>query len=218
MNNNQQTDNKDKITLDQFVNEKEKDIRYSKNWLSKSEIERLFEAPGIKTRDLILMKLCYLGALRVGEAINAKYEDFGYEDEYTFLILRTQKTDKRNWEKQPIPKSLYSEIIRYCEDKEIKLQEYIFPTRQSKQMTYLRAYQIVKDCVEKAGIKKDINTHAFRRSRATHLLDGGADPYTVQDFLRHKSFETTRKYLKISKKRLFDKMEEIDKKTIFKIL
>ncbi|GAH82686.1 unnamed protein product, partial [marine sediment metagenome] len=38
------------------------------------------------------------------------------------------------------------------------------------------------------------------------------------DFLRHKSFETTRKYLKISKKRLFDKMEAIDKKTIFKIL
>lgn len=194
-------------------------MKYSKVWLEKSEIEKLFGTPGISSRDLLLMKLTYLGALRIGESLDAKYEDLILEDnKYTFLILRKQKTDKRNWEKQPIPINIYSEIIRFCEDNRIKLQEYIFQTRHSKKMSYPRAYQIVKECAKKAMIKKEITTHTLRRSRATHLLDDGEDPYFVQDFLRHKSFETTRKYLKISKKKMFKRMEEIDKKSVFKIL
>lgn len=194
-------------------------MKYSKDWLTESEIEKLFETPEISSRDLLLMKLCYAGALRINESLNAKYEDLILEDNNkTFLILREQKTDKRNWEKQPIPRSIFSEITRFCKNNKIKLQDNIFQTRQSDKMSYSRAYQIIKECVKKANIQKGITTHTFRRSRATHLLDNGEDPYYVQDFLRHKSFETTRKYLKISKKKMFERMEKIDKKSSFKIL
>lgn len=193
-------------------------MKYSKNWLTKSEIKKLFESPGISSRDLLLMKLCYLGALRISESLNAKYEDFRYEDNYSFLVLKEQKTDKRNWEKQPIPKILYSEIVRFCEDNKIRSQDFIFQTRQSNKMSYPRAYQIVKEIAEKVGIQKEITTHTFRRSRATHLLDEGANIFYVKEFLRHKSIETTRKYLKISKKKMFEQMELFDKKSIFKIL
>lgn len=38
----------------------------------------------------------------------------------------------------------------------------------------------------------------------------------VSGILRHEDLETTMKYLKISKKELFDKMKSIDKKILFK--
>ena len=191
--------------------------KYSKEWLSQDEIEILFSNPDIKYRDLILMKLCYYGALRISEALNSKSEDFRLE-EYPFLLLRTQKTDKKNWEVQPIPLHMYSEIKRYCESNDIKTQDNVFQSRQSSYLSYERALQIVKECAKKVKIDKNITTHTFRRSRLQHLLNLGTDPYFCQDFARHKSIDTTRKYLKIEKSKIFNQMETIDKKSNNKII
>jgi integrase/recombinase XerD len=191
-------------------------LTYSKEWLSKIEIKTLFEHPTISTRDLKLMQLCYYGALRISEALFAKLEDFRFEDDYSYLLLRVQKTDKKNWEKQPIPVWLYGDIVnRYCKDNKIKTQDYIFPTQKSKRMSYSMAYKIVKKCTKAAGITKEITTHSFRRSRATHLLDGDLDLYFVSKFLRHSDINTTLRYLKLSKKSLFDKVNTIDNKDLF---
>lgn len=189
--------------------------KYSKEWVTPQERDKLFASPDISTRDLLLMKSCYYGALRIHEALVAKQEDFVREGDYSFLILRSQKTDKKNWEKQPIPMHLYSDIKRYCESQKIKTQDNVFQSRQSNSLSYQRAIQIVKACAKKVDIKKDITTHTFRRSRLQHMLDIGEDPYFAQDFARHKSIDTTRKYLKISKQQIADRMNQIDKKTYF---
>jgi len=191
---------------------------YTKEWLSEEEINKLFHSPDISSRDLLLIRLCYYGALRVDEALKSDRGDFKYEDHYSFLVLRQQKTDKVNWEKQPIPLFIYSEVKRFSEDNKIKTQDRLFQSRQSKRLSYNRAYQIVKECAEKAGIGKEISTHTFRRSRATHLLDADNDIFFVKEFLRHKSIDTTRKYLKLSKKKLFEQMKNIDQKTIQKMV
>ncbi len=191
-------------------------MKYSKEWLSEKEIEILWQTPGISSRDLLLMRICYYGALRVSEALNSKYEDYRNEDDYTYLLLRDQKTDKRNWETQPVPPHIYGEIERFCKDKKIKSQDFVFQSNRSSQLSYPMAYKIVKKCVELTEIKKPITTHSFRRSRATHLLNNGMALEDVSGILRHKDLETTMKYLKISKKDLFDRMRRIDKKILFK--
>lgn len=185
--------------------------KYSKEWLSQDEIETLFSNPEINYRDLTLMRLCYYGALRISEALNAISEDFRNE-EYPFLLLRTQKTDKKSWEVQPIPLHTYSEIKRYCKNNNIKTQNRVFQSRQNDWLGYDRALQIVKECAKKVGIVKKITTHTFRRSRLQHFFQKGKDPYFCQDFARHKSIDTTRKYMKIEKSNIFKQMEEIDRK------
>ncbi|MFW9968743.1 MAG: tyrosine-type recombinase/integrase [Candidatus Odinarchaeota archaeon] len=192
-------------------------MTYSKEWFSKIEIHQLFHNPEITSRDLLLMKVCYYGALRISEALNSKREDYR-NDDYTYLILRSQKTDKKNWEKQPIPPELFGDLNRYCTDNKIRTQDYIFQSNRSPRLSYPMAYKLIKKCVVLAGVNKEITTHSFRRSRATHLLDDGLPLNKVSGFLRHKSIETTLKYLKISKKQLFEEVNEIDKKTIFNML
>ena len=189
-------------------------MKYSKEWLSEKEIKKIFESPDISSRNILLIKITYYGALRISETLNSKPEDYRNEDNYYFLVLRKQKTDKLNWEKQPIPPIIFGDLKRYCDDNNILSQNFIFSTQKSSKMSYNRAYTIIKELCVDIGINKKITTHSLRRSRATHWLDKGLDLYDVSKLLRHKSIITTMKYLKISKKRLFDKMQEIDKKLI----
>jgi integrase/recombinase XerD len=55
-------------------------------------------------------------------------------------------------------------------------------------------FTIIKNLVEKVGIKKNVSPHTFRHSFATHLVEGGADLRAVQDMLGHESITTTEIY------------------------
>ena len=56
---------------------------------------------------------------------------------------------------------------------------------------------IVKAYAARAGIEKNVTSHTFRHSCATHMLKGGADIRYVQRQLGHRFISTTEKYLKI---------------------
>jgi len=80
-----------------------------------------------------------------------------------------------------------------------------------------RAWQIVKECAEKAGLPKLINSetgkehnispHKLRDAFATHAVkidDSGDGLRMLQEHLGHASFNTTAKYRKVAGEELKD--------------
>jgi len=61
---------------------------------------------------------------------------------------------------------------------------------------------IVKDCIERSGVKKKGACHLFRHTMATLLLENGADVRFVQAMLGHSTLKTTEIYTHVAIKKL----------------
>lgn len=61
---------------------------------------------------------------------------------------------------------------------------------------------ITKSVGQRAGIKKTLTVHVFRRTLATRLADAGCPLETIQELLGHKKAETTQRYIARSQHRV----------------
>jgi len=77
-------------------------------------------------------------------------------------------------------------------------QDYAFVSQRRKQhLSRIMVFHLVKELVERAGIKKTVSPHTFRHSFATSLLEGGANLRAIQAMLGHESISTTEIYMHI---------------------
>jgi len=194
---------------------------YAKEWLTKEEWNRLTDAVEEKQyhrgdtekrrwRDELLVKLTYRGGLRISEALELQYPyNFQTEDDSGYVAIYESKTDD-NPELQPVGKDIVTEVRRFMNAHHGETN-YLFGNDSGEPMSRQRAYQIVNELADVAGIDKKLGTHTLRRSRAKHLLDSGhMDLSEVSRFLRHDNVGTTMEYLKIAKKKLAEKTAAID--------
>lgn len=193
---------------------------YAKEWLTKEEWNMLLDAPSSydyyqkpefkKWRDELMMKLMYQAALRVSEATDLQYPyNFTKEEGQAYVYLNPEEeTVKTERELQPISSQTFRDVANFMtafhEEKE---------TNFVLQITRQTAWRRINKLAKNVGIEKQLGTHTLRRSRAKHLLESENDYWDIQnvsDFLRHDNIQTTREYLKISKKDMAKQMEKTD--------
>jgi site-specific recombinase XerD len=172
--------------------------------LSTREIERLIRWPRSLKHRVFLMTT-YSAGLRVSEATRLQVADIdsgrlairvrqgkGNKDRYTLLSERLLGELRTYWRaERPAP--------------------WLFPGRKpGGRMSEVTAREIFNLAKTGAGITKSGSIHALRHSFATHLLEAGVDPRTVQVLLGHRSLNTTMRYLQVTPHRTLGARNPVD--------
>ncbi|MBN4062235.1 MAG: tyrosine recombinase XerD [Flavobacteriales bacterium] len=177
--------------------------------LSIQEIDLLIAAIDLSTpegtRNKAILEAIYSCGLRVSELITLKISDIFFDEGF---VKVTGKGNKQRL--TPIGSVALKHIEIYRNEIRCHLQikkgheDILFLNRRGAQLTRVMIFTIIKDLVEKAGIKKNISPHTFRHSFATHLIEGGADLRAVQEMLGHESITTTEIYTHLDREYLRD--------------
>lgn len=167
--------------------------------LAFEEIEKIIGAIDLSTdeggRNKAIFETMYSCGLRVSEVVNLKisclYMDVGF-------IKVIGKGDKQRLVPIGSDAIRYINIYRNNIRNKIKIasgqEDILFLNRRGRGLSRVMIFLILKDLVQKAGIRKNVSPHTFRHSFATHLVEGGADLRAVQEMLGHESITTTEIY------------------------
>ena len=169
--------------------------------LSPDEIDQLIDFYNhdlfISSRNKTLIDFMYSTGCRVSELINVEESDIDIEE--AFVRLEGKGSKQRI---VPLGSKVLINIERYLplrnKDKKNKNNK-LFVSKSYKNLDRTAVFRIIKSTGVKAGIRKKLYPHILRHSAATHMLEGGCDLRTVQEFLGHSSVSTTQIYTKVTK-------------------
>jgi len=180
--------------LDPRLIHRPKQAKVLPNVLSKEEVKLLLEAiQNVKHR--AMLSLIYACGLRSGELLVLKPEHI--DSKRMILIIKNAKGNKDRI--APLSPKIVEQLRTYY--KAFKPKRYLFEGQQAGMPYDARSLQLVlKQALQKAGIKKPVTLHWLRHSYATHLLETGTDLRYIQEILGHASSKTTEIYTHVSTK------------------
>jgi integrase/recombinase XerD len=181
-------------------------MRYHPDYLSVEEIEQILDQPSHHDknyiRDTAILELLYGTGMRISELINLKLTSV--YDEIGFIKI----TGKGNKERL-VPYGSFARnavenyLTKIREKKKVDTEsEFLFLSNRNQKMSRTGVWKTIKKYVSRSGIPKDATPHTFRHSFATHMIEGGADLRSVQEFLGHSSITTTQIYTQVDKEYL----------------
>jgi site-specific recombinase XerD len=161
--------------------------------MSQQEVKRLLNTPAT-IREKVLFSLAYDSGLRITELTNLLISDVDLDRRQ--LHVRESKNKKDRYV------TISSHMVRGIK-KHLALnnpKDYLFDhtDRKGIPISKTRIRDLLKEAVEKAGIKKQVCVHTFRHTYATHQLEAGQDIMTLKQLLGHRDIRTTLVYLQIA--------------------
>ncbi len=172
--------------------------------LSVEDVLRLVESPDVAQplgiRDRALWETMYASGLRVSEALTLEFGDLDLEGGWTLV---RGKGSKERW--VPLGQTSHEWIRRYLKEvrpflgKKPQATQRIFLNARGKPLTRQGVWYLLKGYAARLIPPLQIHPHTLRHCCATHLLEGGADLRTVQEFLGHADISTTQIYTHVDR-------------------
>ena len=172
--------------------------------LSVNEIEIIISSIDLSKkhgqRNKAIIETLYSCGLRVTELINLKISNINFKEEYIKIIGKGNKERLT-----PIGSNALKYIQIYVNEVRIHQkinkghEDIVFLNNRGSKLSRVMIFTLIKNTLEKCGIKKKVSPHTFRHSFATHLIEGGADLRAVQEMLGHESITTTEIYTHLDK-------------------
>jgi site-specific recombinase XerD len=168
-------------------------------WLTKSEMQRLYEATAdnvLGIRDRAMLAVYYGCGLRLNEGISLATGDILHDKK--LLHVRKGKHYKERY--VPIAEKNYEELKLYVDYgrpqllQDIKTDALFIDANKGRAMHKQSLYLRIKRLVKIAKIKKKAGAHTLRHSIATHLLQSGMKLERIKEFLGHDHLDSTQIY------------------------
>ena len=160
--------------------------------LSRSEVARIFENASTLRNKAALMTI-YGAGLRITEACSLKVRDIDSESMRIFVRCSKNRKDRYTLLSQA-----NLDILReyWKAHRPSHPDGWLFLNQDGTKMIHRRTIQGAFDAAaNRSNIGKDVSTHTLRACFATHLLEDGADIYTVMRLMGHANIRTTTIYL-----------------------
>ncbi|MFA7115630.1 MAG: tyrosine-type recombinase/integrase [Bacteroidales bacterium] len=147
-----------------------------------------------KYRNRFLILILYSTGMRRAEIVNLKVNDF---DTFRNIFRIIGKGDKLR--EIPVPPSIKEEILLYLErinnDFPDRKTNKLILRDNGKNITAREVNDFIKEELSSVeGFSGKKSAHTLRHSLATHLLNKGADIYSIKEILGHSSLATTQIY------------------------
>ena len=156
-------------------------------------------------RNKAIIETLYSCGLRVSELVNLRITNLFFKEGF---IKVTGKGNKQRL--VPISDTAVNyieEYFRYVRNQMSPVkgaENIVFLNRRGNKLSRVMVFTLLRNLVEKSGIKKQVSPHSLRHSFATHLVEGGADLRAVQEMLGHESILTTEIYTHLNREFLRD--------------
>ena len=181
--------------------------------ISDSEARLLLEQPTkLSTpeakRDKAMLELLYASGMRVSELVALDLKDVDTEGGYVRCFGKGGKERLI-----PVYPRAVAAVAEYIKEARPKLargkdDSALFLNPRGERLTRQGFWQKIKEYAKTANLDTKIGPHTLRHSFATHMLSGGADLRSVQEFLGHANISTTQVYTRLTSehvRRSYDK-------------
>lgn len=175
--------------------------------LSIEQINNLLSQPDTKNnkgiRDKAMLELLYATGLRVSELVSLRLANVNLKNKY---IICCNGSKERIVPISNTAKQALEEYILNVRNKIVGEQEspYCFTNLSGEVMTRQGFWKILKAYGKSADIDSQLTPQILRNTIAVHLMENGADIYSVQELLGHTDVSTTQGYLQPRSKKLLE--------------
>jgi integrase/recombinase XerD len=170
--------------------------------LTSEEVRRILDTPDTNTdsgyRDRVILELLYDTAIRRAEVGSILMPHLDLEGGYFHI------TGKGNRQRVvPVSKRVCGMVetsIRQVRPRMLKGQDcgYLILNRFGRRMDPNGIWAVAKRHASRSGVKKNVSTHTFRHTCATHMMNNGAPVRHIQELLGHESLESTQIYTRVT--------------------
>lgn len=189
------------------------------NYLSFDGVKSILECPDQRNRqgrrDLVMLTMLYDTGARVQEIADVRVRDLRLTNPPGVNLLGKG----RKWRHVPLMRATADLLRDYLEEQELTspnaLEHPLFTNRSGQKLTrtgisyILRKYVAAAREVNPSHIPPKVTPHAFRHSKAMHLLQSGIDLIYIRDLLGHSHVKTTEIYARTDSKAKREALESV---------
>ena len=174
--------------------------------LSRAQVNSLIrEGPDATSkfyaRDVAILELLYASGLRATEICTLPLKDLNLSGRCVRVLGKGSKERV-----VPLGRAAQEALQNYLEDCRPDLDrrraDTVFLSRSGRPLTRMALWNLVDAAARRTPSMRHVSPHVLRHCFATHLIGGGADLRTVQEFLGHADVATTQIYTHVDADRL----------------